>query len=112
MSYFRQHVLEFHWRDPDPEDTEKLTPIEVSLPEDAWFYYYAPALAYATGRLADGRESTDIKVEVHKTVLELLLAGKWAAAQLRAPELGAALEEGGFRADGLRVVAGESWRRG
>ena len=112
VSYFRQPVLEFHWRDPDPEDTEKLTPIEVSLPEDAWCYYYAPALACATGRLADGRENTDIKVEVHKTVLELLLAGKWAAAQLRARELGGALEEDGFRADGLRVVAGESWRRG
>ena len=81
-------------------------------PEDAWFYYYAPALACATGRLADGRENTDIKVEVHKTVLELLLVGKWAAAQLRARELGAALEEDGFRAHGLRVVAGESWRRG
>ena len=108
VSYFRQPVLEFHWRDPDPEDTEKLTPIEVSLPEDAWCYYYAPALACATGRLADGRENTDIKVEVHKTVLELLLAGKWAAAQLRARELGGALEEDGFRADGLRGWSLES----
>ena len=77
----------------------RLTRRAAMRPEDAWFYYYAPALACATGRLADGRENTDINVEVHKTVLELLLAGKWAAAQLRARELGATLEEDGFRAE-------------
>ncbi len=111
VSYFRQHVLEFHWRDPEAEDAQRLEPIKVNLPADAWLHYYAPALAIATARRVDGREDADIKVEVHQAVLEPLLAGEWAAAQLRAREVGAALREEGFRADGLKVSAGESWRR-
>ena len=109
ISYFRQDALEFHWRDPDPEDTETLQPIELNQPEDAWLYYYAPALALATVGQTDAHANADINIEVHDAVLELLLAGEWAAAQLRARELGPLLEEEGFRADGLRVVAGESW---
>ena len=110
ISYFRQDALEFHWRDPNPEDAETLEPIEVNLPEDAWRYYYAPALALATAGLEDA-PAADINIEIHNAVLKLLLASDWAAARLRARELGPALEEGGFRADGLKVVAGESWRR-
>ena len=48
ISYFRQDELEFHWRDPDPEDADKLEPFEVRLPEEASRYYYEPALALAT----------------------------------------------------------------
>ena len=110
ISYFRQDALEFHWRDPDPEDAETLEPIQVNLPEDAWLYYYAPALALATAGLTEVRADADIKIEVHEAVLELLRSGKWAAAQPLARKIGPALEEGGFRADGLKVVAGESWR--
>ncbi len=111
ISYFRQDALEFHWRDPNPEDAEPLEPIEVNLPEDAWRYYYAPALALTTAGLKDARVATDTNIEVHDAVLKLLLAADCAAARLRARELGPALEEGGFRADGLKVVAGESWQR-
>lgn len=110
ISYFRQDALEFHWRDPDPEDKAMLQPIEVNQPEDAWLYYYAPALALATAELTGARANVDINIEVHEAVLDLLLAGEWAAAQLRARELGPALEAEGFRADGLQVTAGESWR--
>ena len=62
---------------------------------------------------ADGetRDAADVNVEVHDTILDLLLAGDWAAARRRAGELGPALQERGFRADGLKVVAGKSWRR-
>ena len=28
ISYFRQDELEFHWRDPEPEESEKLEPID------------------------------------------------------------------------------------
>ena len=111
VSYFRRDELEFHWRDPDTEDPETLEPIKVTLPEDAWRYYYAPALALATAKPKDARTAADVKLEVHDTILDLLLAGDWAAARRRAGELGPALQERGFRADGLKVVAGESWRR-
>ena len=111
ISYFRQEALEFHWRDPEAEDTQMQEPIKLILPEEAWLYYYAPPLALATARLTDADSDADIDIEVHEGVLELLLAGKWDAAQLLARELGTALAEGGFRADGLKVVAGESWRQ-
>ena len=111
ISYFRRDELEFHWRDPDTEDPETIEPIKVSLPEDAWRYYYAPALALATADPKDARAVADVKLEVHPTILDLLLAADWAAARRRAGELGRALQERGFRPDGLRVVAGESWRR-
>ena len=48
---------------------------------------------------------------IHDAILSLLRAGDWAAARRRAEELEAALQERGFRADGLKVVAGESWQR-
>ena len=112
ISYFRQDALEFHWRDPDPEGRETLQPIEVHLPEDAWLYHYALPLALAMAEQADTRANADITIEVHEAVLELLLASEWAAARLRVRGLGPVLEEEGFRADGLKVVAGESWRWG
>ena len=111
ISYFRRDELEFHWRDPDAEEAETLEPIKVSLPEDAWRYYYGPALALATAESKDARAAADVKVEIHDAILELLLAGDWAAARTRAGELGSTLRERGFGTDGLRVVAGDSWRR-
>ena len=33
ISYFRHDALEFHWRDPDPEDASMLEPIKVRLPK-------------------------------------------------------------------------------
>lgn len=111
ISYFRRGALEFHWRDPDPEDADTLEPIKVGLPEDAWRYYYAPALALATAEPKDGRAAADVKVEIHDSILDLLLAGDWTAARGRAGQLGTAFRGRRFRADGLKVVAGESWRR-
>ena len=112
ISYLRQDALEFHWCDPDPaKETETLEPVEVNLPEDAWRYYYAPPLALAPAGQKAARGDVDINIEVHEAISDLLLEKEWAAAQLRARELGPELEEGGFRADGLKVVAGESWQR-
>lgn len=110
ISYFRQDALEFHWRDPDPEDATKPGPIEVYLPENAWINYYAPALALALARQSDVRAAADIEVEVHEEVLELLRAGKWDAARLQAREIRPKLRSAGYCDDGLKVVAGQSWR--
>jgi len=110
ISFFRHETLEFHWRDPDPEDANTIDPIQVDLQEDAWRHYYAPTLALASAGQSDSRADADVSVQVHDAVLELLLAGKWAAARLRAQELGPELKRGAYRADGLKVVAGDSWR--
>ena len=114
VSYFRQDTLEFHWRDPAPEDTQILRPIAVTQPDDAWRHYYAPALALATAEptVTSANEDiniADISIEVHEAILELLQAGEWTTAQLQARELAPELREEGFQADGLKIIAGESW---
>ena len=111
ISYFRQDTLEFHWRDPAPEDTEMLEPIEVILPKDAWLYYYSPALSLATNERSEALENAYIRIEIHETIRKLLQARKWSEARSMARELGPEFKDRGFHADGLKVVAGESWLR-
>ena len=115
ISYFRHDELEFHWRDPEPEGAEMLEPFEVRLPEDAWRHYYEPALAIAadadTIAPSGDRAAADIDVEIHQAIHELLQEGAWAKARSVAREIEPKLLEAGFQPDGVKVVAGESWRR-
>lgn len=115
ISYFRQSRLEFHWRDPDPRNPEKLDPLEVNLPKDAWRHYYAPILAlYNLGKseaISDARTAPEMDIEIHPALLDALSSGEWTAARIRAQELRHALQVDGFRLDGLKVSAGSSWSR-
>ena len=115
ISYFRQDRLEFHWRDPEPAGAEKLEPLEVNVPDDAWGHYYAPALALhgAGGSVAmsDARAAAEVHVEIHAGIRERLLVGEWQAARSLALESRRLLQQEGFRPDGLKVTAGESWAR-
>ena len=47
FAFFRQDELEFYWRDPEPEEPEKLEPIEIRVADDDWANYYRYALALA-----------------------------------------------------------------
>lgn len=117
FAYFRGDEMEFYWRDPEPEEPEKLVPIEISVRDEDWATYYASALALALasepGRdlLSSEAQGSDLKVEIHPKVRDLLLQGRWAAARSLATELRQQLTAEGFQPDGLRVVAGRSWRR-
>jgi hypothetical protein len=117
FAYFRGDEMEFYWRDPEPEEPEKLEPIEISVRDEDWATYYASALALALasepGRdlLSSEAQGSDLKVEIHPKVRDLLLQGRWAAARSLATELRQQLKAEGFQPDGLRVVAGRSWRR-
>lgn len=115
ISYFRQDRLEFHWRDPEPEGSERLEPLAVELPNDALGHYYAPALAMhnAGGSVekSDSLATADLEVEIHPAVRKWLLAGEWEAARSLVLENRLALRERGFRPDGLKVTAGKSWAR-
>jgi hypothetical protein len=115
FGYFRQNELEFYWRDPEPEEPEKLEPIEIRVSDNDWAFYYWPALALATEERSDflavRAEAIDLKVEIHPEVHSFLLENRWAAARSRAAELGQSLRENGFQVDGLRVTAGDSWPR-
>ena len=115
ISYFKKDKLEFYWCDPDPEEPEKLEPISVRIPEEAWGIYYGPALSLASGsaleRATDDRASIDLEVQIHPEVREYLMEGRWDAARSLAVETRTDLMDQGFHPDGLKVVAGESWRR-
>ncbi len=115
FAFFRGDELEFYWRDPEPEEPEKLEPIEISVADEDWAYYYAPALALAAeaeSELSSAQsEEIDLTVKIHPKVHALLLEGQWAAARALIAELRQTLEAEGFQPDGLSVVAGDSWRR-
>ena len=115
FAFFRQDELEFYWRDPEPEEPEKLEPIQITVKEDDWANYYAPALALVSGRGSDflsaqARE-IDLKVDVHPEVSRLLHDGDWPAARSHLAQLQRILKAEGFQPDGLRVIAGASWQR-
>ena len=115
FAYFRQDELEFYWRDPDPEEPEKLEPVAIDIADDDWVYYYESALALAIEsqrpRLETDARATDLRVEIHPKIMPMLLEGQWAAAQSHAEQIRDTLVEAGYKPDGLRVIAGESWKR-
>lgn len=114
FAFFRQDELEFYWRDPEPEEPEKLEPIEIRVAEGDWATYYALALALASEPgsqfLSTQAEEIDLKVDIHPKVYALLLEGQWAAARTFVTEYRQTLESEGYQPDGIRVAAGESWR--
>ena len=115
ISYFRRNRLEFHWRDPEPEEAAALAPLELTLPGDAWGHYYRPAVALYSvednSALAGDGDALDLNVEFHPEILEPLMLGEWVAARSLALERRVALQRDGFRPDGLKVTAGASWAR-
>ncbi len=113
FAYFRGSELEFYWRDPEPEDPEDLEPLAINVRERDWAHYYQPALAIAAegeSRTLSARTPTDLHVKVHPELRDLLVDGQWEAARSLAIELRQRLKAEGFQPDGLRVVAGDSWR--
>lgn len=85
------------------------------IPEEAWRIYYEPALGLALEATSDrstvDRAAIDVDVKIHPDVREFLLNGNWAAARSLADEMRTDLLDQGFHPDGVKVVAGESWRR-
>jgi len=115
FTFFRGDEMEFYWRDPEPEEPEKLEPIEITVTDEDWENYYAPALALASAPGSDFQsaqvEGIDLNVEIHPKVRKVLLEGQWDAARSLLAELRQVFEKEGFQPDGLRVVAGDTWRR-
>lgn len=52
----------------------------------------------------------DLAVEIHPKVRGLLLQAQWAEARSLLKDIRQELETEGFQADGLRVVAGKTWK--
>lgn len=112
FSFFRRDLLEFYWRDPDP-DVE--SPIKLPHPDQEWQYYFEPSLSLASEiestALDAERALADVKVEVHPALRELLSVGEWSRGQARAGELRTVFQEQGYQIDGIKVVAGDTWRQ-
>jgi len=112
FAFFNADLLEFYWRDPEPDASE---PIELPRPGVEWRHYYEPALSLAStsegGPLRSDRERADIAVKIHPKIRHLLDEGLWLRAREAAKMLQDEFKSGGYQPDGLRVVAGESWSK-
>jgi len=112
FAFFRSEILEFCWRDPEPVQKE---PIELPRPEDEWRYYFEPALSLASDDVSETmvveRSMADVSVEIHPQIHHLLQNGQWSKARRLANELRLTLISDGYQPDGIKVTAGESWRK-
>lgn len=116
FAFFRGDEMEFYWRDPEPEEPEKLEPIEIKIRDADWANYYAAALALASATerksaiLMSEARGVDLAVEIHPKVQGLLLQAQWAEARSLLKGIRQKLEAEGFQSDGIRIVAGRTWR--
>lgn len=110
FTFFRRDVLEFYWRDPEPDHPYS---IELPDPGSRWRYYYGPALGfvYSSASSRRGRPAADVVVDIHPRLLPLLEEGRWSEAKSVADNHFQEFVEEGFHRDGIKVLAGESWRR-
>ena len=112
FAFFRSGVLEFHWRDPEPDS---LNVIELPRPQAEWRYYFEPALSLAfeadAQPMAADLELADVLVEIHPKLRQLLRDGQWAQAKQLASELRFLLLGDGYNPDGIRVMAGDTWTK-
>lgn len=112
FSFFRNEILEFYWRDPE---SESLDPIELPKPDVELRYYFEPALSLVRAEggstLASEREIADVEVAIHPKIRQLLEREDWLGAKRTADQLLEVFSADGYRPDGIRVVAGESWTK-
>jgi hypothetical protein len=96
VMFFAKDVLQFYWRDPEPEREIK-NPISVTLADDAWRYYYQTPLEIIRANPAvfeQMREesaflevgSADVKIGIRPHVLRLLADARWEEARDAAGE--------------------------
>ena len=121
IAYFRNDVLNFFWRDPKPTGDTRGRAIKLEVSEDDWQHCYLPALALVQSKaqiykqmldmpiLLPVRE-LDLEIGIHPEVLRFVGEGQWAAARSACRHLHREQRLGDYCTDGIRVVAGSSWR--
>lgn len=120
IAYFRGDTLEFFWRDPTPETSRVKRPIEVQVETSAWSYYYRPILDLIRSRPNQVRimsdedlmmpvEDLDLEIGVHPAVLRAAVREQWAEARHVVLPVDEEIGSERYHADGIRVVAGQSW---
>ncbi len=117
--FFRNDVLQFYWRDPEPDPNVK-NPIVVKVEPDLWRHHYTPvldlirsdpnALEQMQREPALMRvESADIEIGIRPDVLSALVAAQWEKARALAQHDEYRSNNFQYKTDGIAVVAGESW---
>lgn len=120
ITYFRNDVVHFFWRDPTPREGSW---IEVSHEASQWRHYYSPTVdllgTEIEHRIAMEREAgifqrvdrADLDVSVHPAVAKFLFEKDWKSARHAAVEAAREIKEADYQPDGLAVRAGDSWRK-
>ena len=121
FAYFKDEVLRFFWRDPQPDGVEPPNAIRLDLTEDdIWRAYYQPILALVGSDHAAMIEhenipipikEADIQIKVLPEVMRLLRLEKWKDAGHWCMENQDLLTEAKVHRDGVGLFAGDSWAK-
>jgi hypothetical protein len=121
FAYFKDDVLRFFWRDPQPDGVEPPNPIRLDLTEDdIWRAYYQPILALVGPDHAAVIErenipipikEADLKIKVLPEVMRLLRLEKWKDAGHWCMEFKDQLAQREVHGDGVQIIAGDSWSK-
>lgn len=118
IAFFRNDVLRFFWRDPEPN---RLRNIKCAVEDADWRYYYEPVFDLVQSReqldqdssgapLLGGVRELDVKFGIHPAIFSLLMEDNWGEAKRVAIAHGEEFQSEGYQLDGIQVVAGETWR--
>lgn len=119
IMYFHNDVLQFLWRDPQPEPYGS-SGFEVPYSDEIWGYYYGPVLELvrAYPHYLDQMfhepvlmplENQDIQIGIDRRVLTALSEHQWGRARHICSENADEFQDAGYCMDGIRVIAGDSW---
>lgn len=117
ITYFKGDVLNFFWRDPNPQASNA---IEVQSVSEEWRYYYGPVIelvrGFKPGALSKPTkelipvEFADIEIGIHPVILKCLAQETWdRIPQILGAEAGSWSLEG-YQSDGLMIRAGATWQ--
>lgn len=121
FSFHKNDVLKFYWRDPPPYEKE---PIEFDATRYDWRHHYQPVLRLLTEYGANSEnfiepgqlyklDDFDLRIGVHHAIADRIFSENFQEAQsvTRGPAIQTELAAGDYSADGLKVLAGPSWRK-
>ena len=120
IAYFRNDVLRYFWRDPQPAPLVPENAIVLPFDDNLWQHYYRPARDLILSHreivpqmlrepISMPVESVDLQLGIHPFVLKLLVNERWSEAKQWCVDHLEILQEGDYQPDGIRVIAGPSW---
>jgi hypothetical protein len=121
VAFFDKGILHFYWCDPEP-DSEVKNPIEFDVEDEMWRHYYGPVLSLVQSNQDQYGEmlqsevlvdigSADLKIGIRPGVLRLLVESRWEEARKVAEIQDNQPDDFSYQADGIAIVAGESWSK-